>query len=1259
MTFPDQSHINRVRDALWQRSSNGASVMVGSGFSRNSVPGGPHVATLPTWEEVTTQLHKELYPQEETDSRPDQLRTAQEYEAAFGRGALHDTLRRLVRHEEHHPGEPHRRLLQLPWADIYTTNWDTLLERTRSDVFERHYSVINSVKEIPMGRRPRIVKLHGSCPAQFPLIVTEEDYRTYPTKLAPFVNTVQQAMMETVLLLIGFSGDDPNFLKWSGWIRDNLGPSAPKIYLAGYLKLSRHRERMLEERDIVPIDLAKHPHAGRWPDSTVHEYAVRWLLHTLENGEPYKITEWPGLWSPRRYPIRDLLQPVDEITTTWPKKEPDPPDILNAQDIDLAPAVKQATAVWEYNRKIYPGWLVMPGSNTYAVPMNIRSWTSATLQSFDHLTPAERLQTIRELVWRKKILLEPFDQELLDATERTLAMFDCHNRTVDGEDAPDADWKATREAWRNTAAEVLVIHRWDHNQEAFGRLIEDLRKFADEDPEIQQCIFQEQCLWALYDLDFVELERILADWQTENSDPVWALRKSAMLSEAGRDDEAEQLRRQAIETIRAMPTDEHSLAGPSREGWAILATASRDDHQVIAGRLDELAALKCDAAHERDVIARRIDRSRQEEDPPSFDVGGRTVQHRFYSGYDQLVAAYQAIRLAEVTGLPPRLTALHEFSNGQLPVRLPTDVAATILRQAADRLVGWNHELAIRLALRTCSSDRDATLGRVLTRTRAATLTTQQAENLAQPCRKAIANSIPNLDNPTHRSRFSVALEALSRLVVRMSPDHVEAIFEQALELCQNRQLATGTWWTPIRHLLQRSWESLTAEHRNLRSIDLLNAPIAGLDGPAPFAEYEWPDPADVLIPEGNILRRTPDNEQQWQAAVDLVERCLVGSTSVRHRASSRMSRLVQSGQLTDAETCRIAHALWSERYTPPDELPSGVVLYDWGFLTFPEPTPGMAQERFRKRWLSSDIEVSNSNTFQIRLGSSNGLNHDPKDVKSRLWQVGHAIHSLRANGEQLEVSDGERQRLAEMVEVWADSEVPQRRLLEISMFGGYGDQVREVAQALPAVIREISPLDPSVGEKIYGKMRRLNELQIPAYTLSAAAVTIAPTRLEDVATMLRVGITSNNNELATSAASGILQWLSESSDPESGTPVPPGDLVREIGVSIAYRRTASLVGSLQAARWIFESSTGASKEAIRQLVEYGLDYLATELSYDRDHQNPDSIPFLRLLCIELAVEVAKHGHHKHPAVVRWVEIGKEDPLPEVRNAVGEGSFPQ
>ena len=158
---------------------------------------------------------------------------------------------------------------------------------------DRTFSVVRDMDEIPLAHKPRIVKLHGSLPAQFPLIFTEEDYRTYPTKFAPFVNTVQQAMMETVFCLIGFSGNDPNFLNWSGWVRDNLGASAPKIYLAGWLALPHHRRRMLESRGVVPIDLARHPKAHEWPEHQRHHYATEWMLHTLERGYPYDVTYWP------------------------------------------------------------------------------------------------------------------------------------------------------------------------------------------------------------------------------------------------------------------------------------------------------------------------------------------------------------------------------------------------------------------------------------------------------------------------------------------------------------------------------------------------------------------------------------------------------------------------------------------------------------------------------------------------------------------------------------------------------------------------------------------------------------------------------------------------------------------------------------------------------------------------------------------------------------------------------------------------------
>ena len=59
-----------------------------------------------------------------------------------------------------------------------------------------------------------------------------------------------------------------------------------------------------------------------------------------------------------------------------------------------------------------------------------------------------------------------------------------------------------------------------------------------------------------------------------------------------------------------------------------------------------------------------------------------------------------------------------------------------------------------------------------------------------------------------------------------------------------------------------------------------------------------------------------------------------------------------------------------------------------------------------------------------------------------------------------------------------------------------------------------------------------------------------------------------------------------------------------------------------------------------------------TELSYGRAHEDPDDIPLLRLFCAQLAMAMKKNGLDQHPAVPRWLEIAREDPLPEVRNAV-------
>ena len=171
---------------------------------------------------------------------------------------------------------------------------------------------------------------------------------------------------------------------------------------------------------------------------------------------------------------------------------------------------------------------------------------------------------------------------------------------------------------------------------------------------------------------------------------------------------------------------------------------------------------------------------------------------------------------------------------------------------------------------------------------------------------------------------------------------------------------------------------------------------------------------------------------------------------------------------------------------------------------------------------------------------------------------------------------------------------------------------------------------------------------------MATTLVKVIPERIEDIATALRVGMTSDDEELATDATRGVYLWLERALNPESPVPQPPDDLVREVGIAIASRRNTVLISALDIARWIFEEGLESHKETVRQLAEDGLKYLAEELRYNRDHENPGEVPEKRFYCVKLAVAMARDGSDTSLAVANWLDMAGEDPLPEVRAAVGQ-----
>ena len=232
------TYINDIAKRLHDPHKYGStSVMVGAGFSKNAISLAENTVS-PNWEELAKKMFESLYPcPHNTDEREkwekvlvkktsgkNVLKLAEEFKVAFGRNKLDKFIEDSIENDKFIPGDLHVKLLDLNWNDIFTTNYDTLLERSIGKISVRkNYKILTSQNDLPGSTHPRIIKLHGSIPNAKPYIICEEDYRTYQVKYAPLVNTVQQSMLETQLCLLWFSVDDPKLLNWLGWFRDNMG----------------------------------------------------------------------------------------------------------------------------------------------------------------------------------------------------------------------------------------------------------------------------------------------------------------------------------------------------------------------------------------------------------------------------------------------------------------------------------------------------------------------------------------------------------------------------------------------------------------------------------------------------------------------------------------------------------------------------------------------------------------------------------------------------------------------------------------------------------------------------------------------------------------------------------------------------------------------------------------------------------------------------------------------------------------------------
>lgn len=656
-------HFAAIRKAL--RHGN-AAVMVGAGFSRNARNG----QQLATWADMSNELWQALNPDEPAPSSFSTsivTQLGEQYARVFSKPALEEVLKRLIPDERVHPGTVHAKLLALPWVEIFTTNYDTLLERAADDIVDRAHYTVTCREDIPQSKilsRRRIVKLHGSFPSQRPFIFTEDEYRKYPFDFAPFVNLVRQSLLENVFCLVGFSGDDPNFLHWIGWVRDMLDQHALPIYLLLNRPPSLGQQKLLDARQVTPIVIPLPP--GIEAD----DYPAR---------------------------LEAFFQAVD------PAQDPEDkewgPEIFfhsgTGHTNDLSGRKAATLAVYEELasfRKTYPGWLVAPES----VRSRLRFAADHSAAFTDrHALLSLLLEDIHvatvllaDYAWFQEVTLQSMDDELAAEARRILsATAEANSRQLKEQGAilqrfGAASLRQYRVRWKALALALLRWAREGLHRDMFEEAHVLLRSSFPDDAQLEDEAAHQAVLLALYEGDRLKALRRLNSWEVKGADGYMLVRKGSLLSELGEVDRGFSISLSGLQQLRR---DQRSRSDITRylseEAWACAVigrqqsavasplTRSKDPRDAgqfadqLSRRLVELAARGMDVNGELERLNAALDAeatmpSEPKSVMPAFDLGQYSISTTLGSTarlQDKLDAAFAWLTLAERVALVPRI----------------------------------------------------------------------------------------------------------------------------------------------------------------------------------------------------------------------------------------------------------------------------------------------------------------------------------------------------------------------------------------------------------------------------------------------------------------------------------------------------------------------------------------------------------------------------------------------------------------------------
>lgn len=1260
-------HLLAIRKALANRN---AAVMVGAGFSRNA-EGGENLAT---WRQLSEALAAELEPKKPSGmfSPAGTSQLAEQYSRVFSPSHLEQLIKRCVPDDQVTPGSLHTALLKLPWSEVFTTNYDTLLERAADKLFEASYFTVYSREDIPQSKvqnRRRIVKLHGSFPSQRPFILTEEHYRTYPDKFAPFVNLVRQSLLENVVCLIGFSGDDPNFLHWLGWVRDMLDKHALPVYLFLAEEPTLGERKLYEARGVVPVVLPL------GPNNDSKDYQARY-----------------------RQLFEEMKRPLSDSPLDWGNFSA--PEIKSGEqkDVDFSWFLNQLPALAKY-RHTYPGWLIAPSKVRERfriaadwLEMHLNSaWVRERLA----ILPAPLIISVIELYfWVQQIMLRPVDDNLAAIChDAVLAENACAVEGIAENQAQFLkrmsifDTDSLRKAWVQATTTLLTWARQSHRVAQYNELRQKLQALAKKDSSAQDRLVYEEVLRYLQNADHCTALDIVTKWRPKSSDTYVQVLKASLLAESGDPSSAISLCEQAIEALRrqqrSRPDDPDLI---SKEAWACLVASliqrsvnfieivqkaaqsttqlensddsvDQPEKEDFNDRINALGVRGYSAREELNIALAELNAeaelpTAERQQTTNFELGSSSMTIRLGSQSDlrgKILASFAWLELIEHVGLLPHTRNINFYSKEMLQ-------AAWWIRFAdrPERSTGLLLRANQQDALKSHDSALPPHRTGWLNRYEVALLNEQAATELAA---ELLLLTMSEFDGSRPSSstsnRMVFVIEVFGRLTIRVRDESLLLRWgQQLIELHRTEAFRENhSVWQPTCQAITRILESVSSHFQAHLLMLAFQIPLIPSTG---FPEHLLEDWINLIK-----LSKTCSLEAQQRELIEwrpIVRDLLVKLRTPKSNEPSwlvwrRLEALRMSSLLTESERKEVGELLWGK--AEPGQWP--VIPNSVPALTLNWPAPkDDAIPQFLDKLLSRPLRPFGAGYMEMFPAH-----------KRRSYHIGGADRDLSQVWFAINLRQPSLVQLADLIAwigEWIDSEQSDL-LVDINEHHEIRDSVLKIVvyldEILALCIQQLSQVKKTskttrIKTQVLYLDAKLQPFHCERIKLHRALVNSGDREAATLDKQLRniIRTMSSDDDLASNQAiRAALSFLGDASNHDQESLQPIFDAT----VACVYaRRMPSLPRALDILVNLKQESWHRWLDSRSLLfLDIALDTLTSQLAYGATSRDPsiteELVPLLRFKTTQLAFVLVEVAGVESEAALRWLANSSTDPLPELR----------